>query len=465
MRQLSIKVRTRTPKEALNLGFMVARRYGFSLLLAVLPLWGVAVLLALAAWFGSGEPLWAMVVVWWLKPLYERPALMRLSRLVFHEDTDFWREQRSAFARGMVAELTVLRLARLMAPVRHALLLLEDVRGREYRERLRFFHGTGAGNSLIFLLALLEMAWVLAILQLLPSFDIDVRLYFTDYAAFHESAYWLYASIALIYLPLCAVTTVLYVSCGFMFYLNRRIISEGWALALDLQALAARLPALLLSVGLAFAVFHVPPALAGHAQQDKAWVEARVNDEKSGPYTWREVPLRREETPTPGDGRPVAWELPSSGFGEISRIVLIGGAIVLATWLLLVVAQHGHARGHRQEKRARDAARMQVYHEGTAAPRDAALEQWQAGNMIAALAALYARLVVEPERHHLPAFIRGESESEYLQRAQAQVSSGQQQFLRDFFALWQRGVYGHEVLAREAVRAVIERYLTLWQGV
>lgn len=461
MRQLSIKVRTRTPKEALNLGFMVARRYGFSLLLAVLPLWSVAVLLAFAAWFVSGEPLWAMVVVWWLKPLYERPALVRLSRLVFHEKTDFWREQRSAFGRGIVAELTVLRLARLMAPVRHALLLLEDVRGREYRERLRFFHGTGAGNSLLFLLALLEMAWVMAFLQLLPSFDIDVRLYFTDYAAFHESAYWLYASIALIYLPLCAVTTVLYVSCGFMFYLNRRIISEGWALALDLQALAARLPVWLLAVGLAFAVLHAPPALAVDAKQDKAWVEARVNDEKSGPYAWREVPFQESL----GDGRPVAWELPGSGFGEISRIVLIGGAIVLATWLLLVVAQHGHGRGHRQEKRARDAARMQVYHGGTAPPRDAALEQWQAGNMIAALAALYARLVVEPERHQLPAFIRGESESEYLQRAQAQVSSGQQQFLRDFFALWQRGVYGHEVLAREAVRAVIERYLTLWQGV
>ena len=461
MRQLSIKVRTRTPKEALNLGFMVARRYGFSLLLAVLPLWGVAVLLALAAWFGSGEPLWAMVVVWWLKPLYERPALMRLSRLVFHEDTDFWREQRSAFARGMVAELTVLRLARLMAPVRHALLLLEDVRGREYRERLRFFHGTGAGNSLLFLLALLEMAWVMAFLQLLPSFDIDVRLYFTDYAAFHESAYWLYASIALIYLPLCAVTTVLYVSCGFMFYLNRRIISEGWALALDLQALAARLPALLLSVGLAFAVFHVLPALAGHAQQDKAWVEARVNDEKSGPYAWREVPFQESL----GDGSPVAWQPPGSGFGEVSRVLLIGGAIVFAAWLLIMVAQHGHRRGHRQEKSSHDAARMQVYHDGVAPPRDAALEQWQAGNMIAALAALYVRLVAEPERHQLPAFIRGESESEYLQRAQTQVSSGQQQFLRDFFALWQRGVYGHEVLAREAVRAVIERYLTLWQGV
>ena len=59
MRQLSIKVRTRTPKEALNLGFMVARRYGFSLLLAVLPLWGVAVLLALAAWFVSRCGRWS----------------------------------------------------------------------------------------------------------------------------------------------------------------------------------------------------------------------------------------------------------------------------------------------------------------------------------------------------------------------------------------------------------------------
>jgi hypothetical protein len=265
----------------------------------------------------------------------------------------------------------------------------------------------------------------------------------------------------LIYLPLCAVMTVLYVSCGFMFYLNRRIISEGWALALDLQALAARLPVWLLAVGLAFAVLHAPPALAGHAQQDKAWVEARVNDEKSGPYAWREVPFQESL----GDGSPVAWQPPGSGFGEVSRVLLIGGAIVLAAWLLIMVAQHGHRRGHRQKKSSHDAARMQVYHDGAAPSRDAALAQWQAGNMIAALAALYVRLVAEPERHQLPAFIRGESESEYLQRAQAQVSSGQQQFLRDFFALWQRGVYGHEVLAREAVRAVIERYLTLWQGV
>jgi len=33
--------------------------------------------------------------------------------------------------------------------VRHALLLLEDVRGREYRERLRFFRVPAGGLALV----------------------------------------------------------------------------------------------------------------------------------------------------------------------------------------------------------------------------------------------------------------------------------------------------------------------------
>ncbi len=470
MRQLSIKVRARTPKEALNLGFMVARLYGFSLLRTLLPLWGVAVLLALVGWAVSGDPLWAIVVVWWLKPLYERPPLVRLSRLVFHEEADFWREQKSAFAPGIVAELTLLRFARAMAPVRHALRLLEEVDGRDYRERLRFFRGSGAGNGLLFLLMLLEAVWLLAMLYVLPPFEIDWSLYEQDYAAFHEAAYWLYASLAVLYFPLAALTTLLYVACGFMFYLNRRIISEGWALALDLQALAARLPALLLAAGLAFAVLHAPPAQAVDAQADKAWVEARVNDAQQGPYEMRVVPLRAASGGGNGDGNGSGgWSghLPySSGFGELSRILLIGGALALAAWLFVIIAPYSGGGRRKQAKAAAgDTADLHIWHDGKAPPRDAALEQWHSGNMIAALAVLYARLVAAPERHRLPAFIRGESESEYLQRAQPGLPAAQQQFLRELFALWQRGVYGHETLAREAVRGVIERYLALWQGV
>ena len=467
MRQLTIKVRTRTDKETLNLGFMVARRYGFSLLLAILPLWSAAVALALAVWLTSGEPLWAVVIVWWLKPLYERPPLLRLSRLVFHEKTDFWREQRSAFARGIVAELTVLRLARLAAPVRHALHLLEQVSGRDYRERRRFFSGSGANNGLLFLLMLLEMAWLFAMLYQLPSFDIDWTLYYSDYDAFHQAAYWLYASIALLYLPLAALTTLLYVACGFMAYLNRRIISEGWALALDLQALAARLPALLLAVGLAFALIAAPPAQAVDAAQDKAWIEARVNDPEKGPYTMRPKNTRPADDEKAHERNTSTRYADATGFGELSRTVLVGGGIVLAFILLTLVAQHGRWQGGRRQaqKAEADSADLYILPDGKAPPRDAALEQWHAGNMIAALAVLYARLVSEPRRHQLPAFIRGESESEYLARAQTATSSAQQQFLHELFALWQRGVYGHETLAREAVRGVIERYLALWRGV
>ena len=419
MRQLTIKVRARANKEALNLGFMVARRYGFSLLLAILPLWAVAVALALAVWWLSGEPLWAVVVLWWLKPLYERPPLLRLSRLVFQEKTDFWREQRSAFARGIVAELTVLRLARLAAPVRHALHLLEQVSGRDYRERRRFFSGSGASNGLLFLLMLLEMAWLFAMLYLLPSFDIDWTLYYSDYDAFHQAAYWLYASIALLYFPLAALTTLLYVACGFMAYLNRRIISEGWALALDLQALAARLPALLLAVGLAFALIAAPPAQAVDAAQDKAWIEARVNDPEKGPYTMRPKNTRPADDEKAHERNTSTRYADATGFGELSRTVLVGGGIVLAFILLTLVAQHGRWQGGRRQaqKAEADSADLYILPDGKAPPRDAALEQWHAGNMIAALAVLYARLVSEPRRHQLPAFIRGESESEYLARA------------------------------------------------
>ena len=339
-----------------------------------------------------------------------------------------------------------------MAPVRHALRLLEEVDGRAYRERLRFFRGSGASNGLLFLLMLLEAVWLLAMLYVLPPFEIDWSLYEQDYADFHEAAYWLYASLAVLYFPLAALTTLLYVACGFMFYLNRRIISEGWALALDLQALAARLPALLLAAGLAFAVLHAPPAQAVDAQADKAWVEARVNDAQRGPYEMRIVPRRRAAS--------------GGGFGELSRILLIGGALALAAWLFVIIAPYSGGGRRKQVKAAAgDSADLHVWHDGKAPPRDAALEQWHSGNMIAALAVLYARLVAAPERHRLPAFIRGESESEYLQRAQPGLPAAQQQFLRELFALWQRGVYGHETLAREAVRGVIERYLALWQGV
>ena len=46
---------------------------------------------------------------------------------MFHEKGDWRREQKSAFARGFLAELTVLRLLRGNAPIRHALHLLKSV--------------------------------------------------------------------------------------------------------------------------------------------------------------------------------------------------------------------------------------------------------------------------------------------------------------------------------------------------
>ena len=470
MRQLAIKVRARTGKETLTLGFIVARHYFFTLLCAALPGWMMSVALAALLWWWldghADAPLWAMFVVWWLKPLYERPVLVRLSRLMFHEKGDWRREQKSAFARGFLAELTVLRLLRGNAPIRHALHLLEGVRGREYRERKRFFNMADGGVSTVLLLALLEGGMLGAMLILLPDMSpgrSDLWLFFYghgdgDYAA---QAHALLALTALLYFPLAALATVFYVSIGFMRYLNRRIISEGWAIELDLRALAARLPAVCLAVLFAFFAGHAPQAQAIDAAQsaaDKAWVEARVNDVQSGPYVWRSVPQDGSA------GAPTDFSLSGAqNFARMTRLVLIVGGVGLLLWLLFNVLKYGRVfRG----SVAREAAGGAQVSRHEAAPDTescaAALRYCQAGQMVAALAVLYGRMVAAPERHHLPAFVRGESESEYLHRAAGQLTPRQNMFLRDFFALWQRTVYARQTPDKSAVHEVIRRYQDLW---
>ena len=85
---LSVTLRARNPWESFDLGLALARRTGANLLLAfALPYCAFAVLVNLAAW---GYPTLAMLVVWWMKPLFDRIALHVLSQSVFGE-TPAWR--------------------------------------------------------------------------------------------------------------------------------------------------------------------------------------------------------------------------------------------------------------------------------------------------------------------------------------------------------------------------------------
>src|SRR3546814_19930772 len=90
----SVSIRPRSPWEALDLGTLLARRHAKLLMTTwaavTLPLFG---LISLLLW---QHPSLALLLFWWLKPLYERLPLHILSKALFGETPDF-RESLQAF--------------------------------------------------------------------------------------------------------------------------------------------------------------------------------------------------------------------------------------------------------------------------------------------------------------------------------------------------------------------------------
>ena len=79
--RLQIVARPRLHWEALDLGVLIARRW-YSLLLASWLCLALPIFAALWLVFPE-HPIWSMLVVWWLKPVFERIPLRILSTAIF----------------------------------------------------------------------------------------------------------------------------------------------------------------------------------------------------------------------------------------------------------------------------------------------------------------------------------------------------------------------------------------------
>jgi hypothetical protein len=104
---LAINLRRRTPWEAMDLGFTMLRRWWGPVYaahaLVFLPL-NVAVFIA--CW--ASDMLWlAMLVIWWLEPLYDRVVLHVLARAVFGEVASIgFLKRPSEYTAGLLWALT-----------------------------------------------------------------------------------------------------------------------------------------------------------------------------------------------------------------------------------------------------------------------------------------------------------------------------------------------------------------------
>jgi hypothetical protein len=256
---LSVALRRRSPWEATDLGLAMLQRWWRPVYAAhALVVAPVALVLVALGW--AFDAVWAaMLVFWWLEPLYDRVVLHVLSRAVFGEMVSprsvfaAWRE----WTRGLIGALTLDRfdMARSFnLPVRQ----LEGSRGREARERRRLLGRRARGQAvwltvvwLHFEGALLWSAGAMAGLLLpvglerAPGGENPVLSGLADVMKMAS------VSDALIYAAVILFLEPFYVAAGFGLYLNRRTLLEGWDIEVALRRIAERhagIAMLLLSV-------------------------------------------------------------------------------------------------------------------------------------------------------------------------------------------------------------------------
>ena len=246
--RLAVVLRPRVGWEALDLGFQMAREWWR-------PIWAV--------WFSVYLPvavlcllvfsnkLHAVIVLWWLKPVFDRAVLHTASRAVFGEPQGALttvRAIREWLPPGIVTALTLSRfdLARsFVLPVAQ----LERQRGRAARSRQAALGNRmrNIGVWLTVVCANLELVVILGVAYLADMLRPSTGIPGLEDEASRGSFWAPLANLGwqdtFYYMTAVSLIEPFYVTAGFALYLNRRAILEGWDIELALRRLEERMRA------------------------------------------------------------------------------------------------------------------------------------------------------------------------------------------------------------------------------
>lgn len=497
---MTAEARPRNAWEATDLGLAMARHWSGPVYRAwfalALPVFG---LLHLLCWGHWGLVPW---LLWWLKPLLDRPVLYVLSHALFDElpsRRQFWRALPGLLRRQALAALTWRRLdpARsFRLPVTQLEGLAGPARQRRLRDLSQLEQGAAVWLTLVCVhfefgmnLALVTLVWML-----IPD-SVDLNGY--ELLEWANTAPWGQFWLNSVMLGGMSLIEPFYVAGGFALYLNRRTWLEAWDLELGFRRLAARLQpgtgvTALVLILIAMSLVGPIPVMAADADTVQALrceqhrqrlealrqaddpVQQALAEALSDPqlqtcqvqqrWRWRE-PHQAEQSQAES-----AEPLFGQWFATVTEMVLwatLGGlGVVMLWWVwqrrgLGVISrrrrgQPGGAvvRGGLAERIAPPAADL-----GSLAWR-----LWQTGHRREALRALYrGSLAGLATRHGLPVSISA-TEEECLRLVTARLPEGA---LLDFFRrttrTWQAAAYAHrppEDAAAEALCREWPRHFT-----
>ena len=349
---IAVTLRRRTPWEAIDLGLSMLQQWRRAANPPHVAVAGGLAGAALAGAWALGRPWVAILLIWWLKPLYDRVVLHVLSRAVFGEQPATravladWREW---LGTGLFMALTFGRfdLARSFnLPVRQ----LEGQSGKAGRERKSTL-GRRARGYAVWLTAVCSMfEWVLyTMLGGMAELALPAKATEGSTSLFEALAggeLWTYGGAAG-YAAAVLLLEPFYVAAGFGLYLNRRTLLEGWDIEVALRRLAERHGAILLVVLGLFCAMNFP--LDANAQEKNPKKEiAEVLKAKEFGY---ERDAMRWQSRNPAEARKGSDRSGREGFGgfgyalargiEVLAWILAGAVLAYALWFLARMLPRG----------------------------------------------------------------------------------------------------------------------------
>ncbi|MCW8891297.1 MAG: hypothetical protein OQL20_11625 [Sedimenticola sp.] len=239
--KITVTVRPRTAWEAIDLGFTMARAWFAPLwtlwMVVALPVYLLVVLLL------PDEPIWVILIVWWLKPLYEPMLLFWMSRALFDDSVSTSTVLRRGW--GIVWPQLLSNITwRRFNPNRSFTMpvsVLEGLKGKIRRKRIAVLGRGQQGGTWLTIVGIhfeviLEVACIVLIVMMLPEelqwLDIDAFLFNPG-----NLEQWLQHIGDLLAM---SVIAPFYVAAGFALYLTRRTELEAWDIELNLRQLMAR---------------------------------------------------------------------------------------------------------------------------------------------------------------------------------------------------------------------------------
>jgi hypothetical protein len=245
LNQLSFVARLRSPWQVFDLTQLFIRPHFMTLLVMYL-IMAVPVAIVIALIF---SPAIATMVVWWLKPIFERPILDYLSKCSFSQALSIRSSLRSISAVGWKNAILALTLFRFspnrayLAPVEQ----LEGQSGGRSVKRKNLLKGRCDHKQTFWLMlcAHLELLIILILFLMVYNFipqgiNIDAQFFS---AGFNIEAFDLVYSI--IYVIAVSLVAPLFATGGFLMYLNSRIKLEAWDIELAFKRIATRLSCVL----------------------------------------------------------------------------------------------------------------------------------------------------------------------------------------------------------------------------